>query len=329
MKNNILQDIKNKKLNDWAGKKKNSLKLAKIYNYLLYHKKSLKVSECANILEFKEFLDGTKKLNYANFCKDRLCPLCLWRRSLKLYFQMSNIMNSIQEKHKYEFLFLTLTSKNATGENLKEEITNHINAFKLLTKRKEFKKAFKGFFRALEVTVNHKNNTFHHHSHVILAVDKHYFTNKDIYLSQEKIKQLWQSVNKFDYEPIIDIRKFKTKSNKDIKKSICEAVKYSVKSSDYLKSDNININSGIVNDLLNGLQNRRLIGMGGVFKEIHKILNLENLNQDNNLIKINEEEETNQDLLYNLIKYKFNFGVGNYLKDDKIKSVKVLIDENK
>ena len=73
--------------------KKKSLLLSESYKRLGLEKKSFRVSECGTFLEFKKFVDGSLKLNGANFCKVRLCPMCSWRRSLKIFSQVSEIMN--------------------------------------------------------------------------------------------------------------------------------------------------------------------------------------------------------------------------------------------
>ena len=45
---------------------------------------------CATRLIYGIGEDGKRRLRAANFCRVRLCPICQWRRSLKLYSQMSN-----------------------------------------------------------------------------------------------------------------------------------------------------------------------------------------------------------------------------------------------
>lgn len=76
-------------------------------------KKAYRVLDCGSYLEFKRFLlSGEFKLNGANFCKVRLCPMCSWGRELKIFAQTSKVMDKALELRDYRFIFLTLTYRN-------------------------------------------------------------------------------------------------------------------------------------------------------------------------------------------------------------------------
>ncbi len=61
------------------------------------------------------------------------------------------------------------------------------------------------------------------------------------------------------------------------------------------------------------LKNRRLVGFSGVFKDIHKELNLKDLDSDDDLIHIDDDEEMREDLEYDLVTYKWYVGYSNYI----------------
>lgn len=71
--------------------------------------------------------------------------------------------------------------------------------------------------------------------------------------------------------------------------AIKETSKYSVKSSDFLTDDDEK-NQEIVNDLEKGLYRKRMLSYGGLLKQKHKILNLDDV-EDGNLINTSDEEE--------------------------------------
>ena len=51
-------------------------------------KRAERMRYCASWLLFLECIENTshpKQLKTAQFCKDRLCPACQWRRSLKVF----------------------------------------------------------------------------------------------------------------------------------------------------------------------------------------------------------------------------------------------------
>lgn len=167
-------------------------------------------------------------------------------------------------------------------------------AFNKMNQRKVFKQAIKGYFRSLEITYNKKNDTYHPHFHMILAVNKNYFTDDRVYLSQEKWTNLWQSCLKVDYTPIVDVRRIKEDKNKGFGKAVAETAKYTVKADDFLirdKKGNIkeNLTDEVVETLDHALHRKRLTSFGFIFKEIHKKLNLDNA-EDGDLTNTDNEE---------------------------------------
>lgn len=284
----------------WDNKKSRTEPLAKSFERLGKNKKAALVRECGTFLEFRRYIESREfKLHAANFCKVRLCPLCSWRRSLKIFGQTSAIMEKIPKS--YRFIFLTLTCKNPTGEELANTLDKLFKAYNLFAKRKDFKDCFVGWFRALEITYNKSSDTYHPHFHVILCCHKNYF--KQLYLKQEKFQQMWKECMGVDYDPVVDVRKF---SNK---KGVAEASKYAVKDKDYVTKKGVGIDRVI--DLLdNVLKNRRLVAYGGNMKEIKKQLKLDDA-IDGDLINT-KGEELREDLGYIVERYAWHVGYKGY-----------------
>src|SRR5699024_11552178 len=92
-----------------------------------------------------------------------------------------------------------------------------------------------------------------------------------------------------NYKPMLYIKAITTnqKGDKDIQAAIKETSKYSVKSSDYLTGDSEK-DSEIVSDLEQGLYRKRMLSYGGLLKQKHKILNLDDA-EDGNLINTSDE----------------------------------------
>jgi plasmid rolling circle replication initiator protein Rep len=315
------------------------LDLSDSYKRIGYNKKSIRVGECGDFLEFRLTADETLKLTRANFCKVRLCPMCSWRRSLKIFGQVSKIMDYVEENHNYRYIFLTLTVKNCYGEDLKDTLDLMTKAFNKMNQRKAFRQAVKGYFRSLEITydkdefitdeiylkkidyysriglkIGDKNlnyNTYHPHFHMVLAVDNNYFTNSRIYLSQEDWTNLWKSSLKVDYTPIVDVRKLRENKGKEV----AEVAKYTVKSEDFLIKDekgNIkeDLTDEVVKTLDNSLHRKRLIAFGFIFKDIHKKLNLDDA-EDGDLTNT-DNEDLREDLTDTILRYQWNIGIKNY-----------------
>lgn len=258
--------------------------------------KAVRLSECANALLFQRSESGALKLRNANFCRVRLCPICAWRRSLKTQSHMNKILIAA-EPQQLEYILITLTLRNCSGEALSSTLDKLIGGFKNLTKRKRYKNAWVGWYRGVEVTHNIQTDTYHPHIHALVAVKKTYFSGKS-YIKQKDLAQDWREVCGIeDYTPIVDIRRIKrynggqAHSRFDIIKAVNEVAKYTTKSSDIINFDDWDFTISTVRLLDAAFDKRRFIAFGGLFKELHKQLNLDDT-EDGDLIHVDESEDS-------------------------------------
>src|SRR5699024_9574271 len=291
--NVVLKDFaKSGKERPWKDKKTGNISYAELLQILKFQKAG-NVGACGRVLEFKSTDEGYLKLFKTWFCKSKLCPVCNWRRSMKNSYQAQKIVEAvIKDKPKSRWLFLTLTAKNvADGNSLKQGLSDMTKAFNKLFKYKKVKQNLIGFMRNIEVTVNEDTGFYNQHMHVLLCVDNAYFRKKENYLTQKEWTGLWQKALQINYTPIDHVQGIKPnkKDNKAIESAIKETSKYSVKSTDYL-TDNQDRNLEVVSDLEYGLYRKRMISYGGLLKEKHKELNLDDA-EDGNLIQTSDEEE--------------------------------------
>ena len=272
------------------------VQLAKLFDDDRFDKWAYRVENCGSYLEFYNFEKAGLKVKTANFCSDRLCALCNWRRSLRMFAKLSKIIQSKQYvETEYKNLFLTLTVKNCSIDELHESIENIFYSFKKFIQHKVISAAIKGYFRALEITYNPQTRTFHPHLHLILAVGRNYFQKE--YISQADFTEIWKQSLVADYTPVVDIRRFRDS------KGIAEASKY------VIKSDNKFLNS-ISNEALRilrlELQSIRLVGFGGVFRKIAAELKL-TMNDD-----VVEIDLPDNDVLIEILKFRWSVGLKNY-----------------
>jgi plasmid rolling circle replication initiator protein Rep len=214
----------------------------------------------------------------ANFCRQRLCPACQKRRSLRTYSTISRVYE-LAEKAGYRFLHLVLTVPNCSGTDLSNTIDKlyklssflfrkntdiHIRAMlhktpELEDLREKIAKSFRGVFRALEVTWREgvlpgDPNAFHPHLHCLVAVRKSYFTSRD-YISHSQIQRVWAALTGIE-----NVQLYISKVT-DSSQSIAEVSKYCVKP----------INTAPPIDVLEilhtALHSRRMTQSYGIFKE--------------------------------------------------------------
>ena len=286
------------------------------------------VENCSSMLGFLECRknrEHPKKLEMANFCKDRLCDGCQNRRALRCFAVTTKILHAIRDQHLgYEYIFLTLTVPNVPLSGLNEEIDLMFQAWKKLTKRAEVRKVFKGYLRALEITYNHERGDFHPHFHVLIVVSGRYFHGKN-YLKHERWQQLWKEARGLDVNPSVDVRKVKANLTEEEKaagidamvKAAAEVCKYSLKSwstkakvsSSRLEKLGRDVEYGLeghiwlretpeetsntVSVLHRIMKGRRLMQYGGLMREVKRELKLKDGEEDDaDLVNVNDESTT-------------------------------------
>ena len=257
------QEVKNNILEKCTGKK---LKNPKFSNYIepFISKKMMElITGCGNLLIFlSDFEMENKKLYKGSFCKNRFCPMCSWRMACKDSLKISILMDHLKKEEDKEFIFLTLTAPNVKGDKLEEEIRKYNKSFEKLMQRKEVKNIVKGYIRKLEVTYNSdmtskSYDTYHPHFHVVIAVNKTYFTDTKQYIKQQRWLELWQDATGDSSITQVDVRRSKANNLKEV----YELAKYSAKDSDYL------ISRPVFNVFYKALKGKRFIVYGGLFKD--------------------------------------------------------------
>lgn len=299
----LVDKTKSGKERPWRNKKLSSINYYELLHVLEF-KKAERVKECGTVLEFKADEDtGYLKLFKTWFCKSRLCSLCNWRRAMKHSSQTKKIIEEVvKQKPKARWLFLTLTVKNVyDGEELDKSLRAITQGFNRLVKYKKVAQNLIGFMRATEVTVNKIDNSYNQHLHVLICVEPSYFNSTKNYITQKQWTALWKRAMKLDYDPVVDVRAIKPKNKRktDVQSAIDETAKYPVKDTDYMTDDKER-NLQIVKDLEEGLYRKRLLSYGGLLKEIHKQLNLDDV-EDGDLIHTDDEEDEASENAYSIV----------------------------
>ena len=127
----------------WRERKLKNIELAGRLEKLGYRSFE-RVYQCAEVLKFIEQQDGTKKLYQSYFCKNKLCPICNWRRSMKYAYQAELVVNEAMKRYpKGRFLFL-LTIKNVSGKELNKTLSKMTEGFRRLMMYKKLIRMFSG-----------------------------------------------------------------------------------------------------------------------------------------------------------------------------------------
>jgi len=311
-RSNPIEDCRNHKIR--------SKPLVEIYSELGMDSKAARVAQCGIDVQVRWYQETDyREIHRANFCKVPLCVVCAWRRSKKIYGQLSQVMDAVGCG--YKFIFLTLTIRNMPGCDLISALDEMLKAFHALCHRKEFKRIILGWFRTLEITHNWEADTYHPHLHVVLMVSENYAEMGSDYLPFQWWQDTWQDCLGIDYKPQVRIEAIKPSDvRNDYVSAINEVTKYVSKVTDYLapkkvpKTKRHRLSVDAVRTLDKAIHHRRLVAFGGRFKELHKQLGLDDPISGN----LADDQKLRTDLTYVIECYHW------YSEESSYRKVKVL-----
>lgn len=210
------------------------------------------------------------KLVAADFCRARLCPMCQWRRSVRLYHDTIVMLDACPSDVSY--IMITLTVRNCSADNLGGVISDMFHAWQRLTQRKRVRAAWLGWLRSLEITYNLSDNTWHPHIHAIVAVPRSYYSGR-LYISQSDYSLMWSDCMRVNYSCIIDVRRVRD-SERGIAGAVAECCKYAVKPGAVVDYNDVDLSRELLGVLQSVLCGRRLVAYGGLFRQIRRKLAL-------------------------------------------------------
>lgn len=311
----------------YTPKKKKNLVLIDLIKTFVTKSSLELIGQCNTFMMFAgdESMEHTKQIK-GNSCKNRFCPICAWRKARKDALKLSILMDHLKIDHKKEFIFVTLTSPNVTAADLDQEIKKFNSAFQRLMQRKEVKAIAKGYVRKLEVTYDNErfitkkmyrqrkayydrrglkafdNNpnydTYNPHFHVMIAVNKTYFTDTKKYINRDRWLDLWQQATDNPDITQVDVRKIKENKGKEI----FEISKYSAKDGDYLVSESV------FETFYKALKGKRSIVYSGLFKTASQSFD------NGDLDKYKEVDQI--EYVYAIL---YSWGMGKYVENEKRK----------
>lgn len=142
------------------------------------------------LLENQDSKEVIHKLRYAEFCRVRLCPICMWRKSMawraRFYEAWPRI---ISEYPKARYFHLVLTVPNCEIFDLRSVLNSINEAWDRMASRNTWPAI--GFIRSVEVTRDRKGFA-HPHVHVLMMVNANYFDGKN-YMSRDDWREYWLS----------------------------------------------------------------------------------------------------------------------------------------
>lgn len=162
----------------------------------LYENNKMKVKrlrECGNYLAFAHApASGSTSLYRANFCHNRLCPMCAWRRRVEVFGAYRLAISSIPLQPTYSYVHVVLTVKNPaidTAATLRAQLEQLTASYRRFRRRMVYADNGRyclGSHAQLEITINQKSKTWHPHIHALLLLDQRF------YKDQSKLLEFWR-----------------------------------------------------------------------------------------------------------------------------------------
>jgi plasmid rolling circle replication initiator protein Rep len=259
----------------WQDHKKRSQVVAAKLEAIGLEKRSTRMKYCATHLEFNECADcGTVTVTNAQLCRDRLCPTCAWRLSLKRYAMMSGIMEALYNGYpEYIYSLVTLTVKNPRPEKLRLCLEQMQEAWRSTINQRWTKDCLAGWARSIEVTYNAAAGTFHPHYHIIMMTTDFVSIENIIMEWMRHCRKQGLEVSR-KAQSSVEIAPTDHKEGYSLAKSICETYKYTIKSDSLADMPLSHFKA-----YAEAVDGKRLISLGGKIKEMAKAMEADKLDE--------------------------------------------------
>ena len=238
------------------------------------YKRGERMKECGNTLQFERCADcGKIMIKSARLCRDRLCPTCNWRLSLKRYAGMSRVMQALFQAYpEYTYSLVTLTAKNCDSKELGMYMSEMQTAYNRCISQRWAREELKGWARSIEVTYNTVTKQLHPHYHIILACPLETTSHRLVaeWLRQCAKRGIVVSSKAQDVSMICENHE----AGETLAGAICEVYKYAIKSNDLSQMD-----AGTLLNLAKQLNGKRLISSGGLIKKYMALLEISDLDE--------------------------------------------------
>lgn len=260
-----------------------------------YNDKAQCIDECGTFVELFTDEQGVEKIARSNFCRERLCSVCAWRRQAKFLATTEPALRKIDTETagRAKYIFLTLTMQNCAGSALSSAITQMLKAWDRIYKRKPFSSHCKGAIRNLEVTYSKSEKTYHPHLHILALMDNVYF-RKGNYIETGELALMWKHALNVDYTPVVHMESIKSSHacESPVLSASLEVMKYSLKTTDYA------ISPRVTETLMLALKGRRLISFSGLIAQARKDLKFSDIEDSSLTDDVTAEDCNARRVLY-------------------------------
>ena len=183
----------------WELMKMMSGDVAEVLEACGYDERAGRMRDCASVLKLQHCECGCQLVWRTNYCRDRVCPVCEWRKSIIMARRAAAAIDRAKS-NSHDVVMLTLTVRNVEWSRLRETLMRMHKEFQALWRLLAKRHAMFGYIRRTEITVG-RDGLAHPHMHVL--IDRH---SEGGYVKQKALCAAWKNAMKLDYDPVVDIR---------------------------------------------------------------------------------------------------------------------------
>lgn len=264
----------------WRIKKAHAQRIAAVLRSIGEISRSNRMSSCANYIVARECKDcGAIHVIGTKLCRDRMCPICNWRLSMRRFASMYTVLDGLITAYpESRWCFMTLTVKNCLPQQLSETLDEMSRMWNSIASSPKFKDRYAGWARSVEITYNKETRTLHPHYHIILMTHEGMKPNE--YVIHRWLEGCKLTTNKAAQD-IRDIRSKDIESDIPVS-AILECYKYAIKTSELE-----DMPVSIFRETDKAIRHRRLVSYGGMIKDYAKLCEIKQLD---NATEEDEEE---------------------------------------
>lgn len=263
----------------WSAHKRDAIKVSDRLLELGMFRRAYRMRSCAQQIVGVRCMEcGNIMVTEARYCRDRLCPVCNWRLSIKRYGQMTQLMSALYNAYPdLTYSKITLTVQNVVPDQLDQRLQTMQQAWCRVRQQRWARRELVGWARSIEVTYNPTANTLHPHYHIIAITYGQAAAGKliDEWMDQARKLGMVVSYSAQHCDNIVE----RHEEGASLAGAVCEVFKYMVKS-----QDELDMPLSTFRAFVEGVAGHRLISMGGKIKEYAKLLELEDMEE------VSEEE---------------------------------------
>lgn len=157
-----------------------------------------------------------------SLCRDRLCPVCAWKSSRRLFYRAVAAIQSLELEYSHRYMHCVLTLQHAKGDCLRDHLNVLTRAYGRF-RRFSAMKSVDGSLRSIEIT--HGEHGFHPHIHAILTVPR----TAD-HITQDAVCDAWRRALDSEYSPQVNLTEaYSDDAADDVFSAVAEAYKYTLK----------------------------------------------------------------------------------------------------